>query len=147
MPSAAPAQQFLDWSVESSADRCIAITRILLRDSGTPLLSLSLSLRADGGALMLAEVPVGASLRDGIVWLPAPGRPGRALEWQNCTPDACIATDNLTAADLNTLRPRRAISVAFRPLPASPPLVTPVSLMGLTRALAAVESCRAEVEN
>lgn len=141
LASAGTAQEFRDWTLDRDGDVCTVSTRVLLRSTGTLLVAVSLSARGPDGALMAIEVPVGASLRDRVAYVHGPHTPERALEWQFCNPDTCLAVTDLDQAALRALKRGTRITVGFRPLPSSPVLATPVSLMGLTRAWAALASC------
>ncbi|MCC5985713.1 MAG: invasion associated locus B family protein [Rhodobacteraceae bacterium] len=141
MAGTAPAQEFRDWTLDRDGNACTVSTRVLLRSTGTLLVAVSLSARGAEGALMAVEVPVGASLRDRVAYIHGPGTPERALEWQFCTPDTCLAVAELDQAALHALKRGTRITVGFRPLPSSPVLAAPVSLMGLTRAWEALAAC------
>jgi len=141
MPGPAAAQEFRDWTLERDGGTCIVSTRVLLRSTGTLLAAVSLSARGTEGALMAVEVPVGASLRDRVGYVHGPGAPERALEWQFCNPETCLAVADLDAAELRALKRGNQITVGFRPLPSSQVLAAPVSLMGLTRAWDALRAC------
>jgi len=61
--------------------------------------------------------------------------------WQYCTPETCVASGGVSEAELNKLRAGRRVFLGFVPLPGSAPLITPVSLLGITRAWNAVQDC------
>ncbi len=142
-PAKAQAQPFRDWVLERDEATCVISTRVHLRSTDTLLVAVSLSADGAGGALMAAEVPVGASLRERIAYVHAPGAPETTLEWQYCDARTCMATATIDAGALAALKAGARITVAFRPLPASPVLATPISLMGLTRAWDALVACNA----
>lgn len=65
------------------------------------------------------------------------------LAWQSCDAETCLASGGTGPQKLARLQRGRRILLGFRPLPSSRPLVVPVSLMGITRAWAAVQDCTA----
>ncbi len=141
--STAEAQQFRDWTLERDDATCVVSTRVHLRSTDTLLVAVSLSRVEGDGVLMAVEVPVGASLRDDIAYVHMPGGRAQPFDWQFCNAQTCLATATIAPEELGALKVGTRITVAFRPLPQSQVLATPVSLMGLTRAWEALESCNA----
>ena len=129
-----------DWQLMRLAQGCAAVQTVLGRRTGAELARLVLSPAAQGGALVLLQVPNGADLAEGPAYR-HPGGPAVVLEWQHCDAERCTASGPVTAAELDRLRRGREMQLGYRPLPESRPLNLTISLMGLTRSLAAAATC------
>ena len=135
-----------DWTVVrgTSGQGCFATMSVGLKAPSSGLATVSLFKRAadDGApAVMTIQVPLGASLPDGIAYTHSSSGEAIGLAWQYCTPETCVASGGVSEAELNKLRAGRRVFLGFVPLPGSAPLITPVSLLGITRAWNAVQDC------
>jgi invasion protein IalB len=138
-------ERIRDWQVLRAAEGCVATTSVGLRAAGTGLVTLALlpRPRAAGGApaVMTVRVPLGAHLASGIAYTHPGETEAVGLAWQSCDAETCLASGGIGPEELGRLQRGRRILLGFRPLPSSRPLVVPVSLMGVTRAWAAVQDC------
>ena len=146
--SAAPERERIrDWEVIRGAEGCVATTSVGLRAAGSGLVTVALLPRpgAQGGApaVMTVRVPLGAHLASGIAYTHPGQTAAVGLAWQSCDAETCLASGGIGPEELGRLQRGRRILLGFRPLPSSRPLVVPVSLMGVTRAWAAVQDCAA----
>jgi invasion protein IalB len=136
----AAAQDFRDWQAVKAADRCIATTSVGLAGPDSGLATLAVFPRG-GGAVVTVRVPLGADLSAGIAYT-HPGRDDAVgLAWQSCDSETCLAAGTLSDAEIGRLEAGRSVYLGFRPLPGSPGLIAPVSLLGFTRAWAATRAC------
>jgi invasion protein IalB len=110
------------------------------RATGVSLVEVVL-LPADEGADLLMRVPTGAQLVDGVAY--RQGSDVVGLHWQNCSPTRCTAHVRIGDHEVARLKAGREIIVGYRPTADAPALNVPVSLAGVTRGIAAVETCRA----
>lgn len=129
-----------DWQVLRLAEGCAAVQSVLGRRTGAELARLVLSPVAQGGALVLLQLPNGVDLAEAPAYR-HPGGPAVVLEWQHCDAERCTASGQITPAELDRLRRGREVLLGYRPLPESRPLNVTISLMGLTRSLAAAATC------
>lgn len=63
------------------------------------------------------------------------------LDWVECSREFCLAQRTMTESEINALRRGRDIQVIYRPLPEAPSLAVPVSLLGLTAGMEALDQC------
>lgn len=158
-----PSQTFRDWQLlkfgaggDTPADEpgsCQLRYSAALRQGGSNLLTVDLVPRKAGQTeetsdtpfVIVARVPLGASLVSGIAYRHTDQRAdsniAQALVWQYCTATQCLASTGISAEEVNRMRAGRAMEVAFRPLPNSRPLAVPVSLLGISAALNALDDC------
>lgn len=135
-----------DWSVVqgTGGQGCFATLSVGLKAPSSGLATLSIFARQGGGdtpAVMSVQVPLGASLPQGIAYTHAGGSEAVGLAWQYCTPETCVASGGISQDELQRLKDGRRVFLGFVPLPGSAPLVVPVSLLGITRAWEAVQDC------
>lgn len=145
-PATADPPRFGDWSlIALPGAGCVLHQRLAVRESGQTIADLWLQTQADDGAVLSVQVPLGVSLADQVAYRHA-NEPDRAVSllWQFCNQTHCLAQGHLAAIEVNRLRLGRSLQLAFRPLPDSAPLVSFVSLSGVTRGLAAQAACASE---
>ena len=128
------------------ASGCFAVQTVVGRRSGAVLIQAVLApLAGDDGVRLRVKVPTGAYLPDGIAYRHAPpSKRGIGLEWQDCDAERCTAEVNLSQDEMALLKRGREIVFGYRPLPNSPVLNVPLSLMGLTAAWRDVERCASD---
>lgn len=139
-------QDIRDWTVVRGGDGagCFATVSVGLKAPSSGLATLSLfPRRAEAGApaVLSVQVPLGASLPDGIAYTYRSGSEAVGLAWQYCTERTCVASGGVSAAELDRLKRGRRIFLGFVPLPGSAAVITPVSLLGITKAWAEVQAC------
>jgi len=148
LPAAAQvvqATRHIDWQVvKDMAGRCVASTTVGLRsaDSGLVTLTMLPDTADRTAAVMTARVPLGVALDQPLAFTWSTGQVAVGLDWQSCDDKTCLAMTPVPPAELERLKRRERVFIAFRPLPDVTPLIVPVSLMGLTRAWAEVQACR-----
>ncbi len=133
---------FRDWELLRLPEGgCLLAQHVLAREGELKIAGVFLSATGSGSALLSVQVPVGASLADGIGYR----HPGRSavvpLIWQSCNSETCLAQVEVTPQELARLRAAREIRIAFVPVRGSRPLVFSLSLMGLTRGMRHLETC------
>lgn len=108
---------------------CRLTQELTLRDSGD-LVVRFIAIPAEGGAILLAQVPIGVYLPGGAVWRPA--EPEDAAQhdmiWQRCLGGVCEAAQGLTEADLATLSKAGTMLFGYRMDPNGEPLVVNVDV-------------------
>ena len=138
--------QFRDWTFIDAAPVCMIHTAVTSNRTGSLLVDLSFQPARDTGdadALLVAvRVPVGVHLPAGI-GLRQPGDGPRAigLDWARCDRTMCTAVGRVSGAVTERLRRGRSVFVGFQPTATSRPVNIEVSLMGFTRASAALREC------
>jgi invasion protein IalB len=147
--SAPAAQQFGGWSViELAPANCVLHQRLALRQTRQTIADLWLQAQQGGSLVLSVQVPVGASLSDLMAYRHT-NDPTRIvpLIWQFCNATHCLAQAHLHAHEADRLRQGHFLEVVFRPLPDSPPLISVISLSGVTRGLVAQQKCTGTVSS
>lgn len=145
-PDASGSQQFRDWTLIRSGSVCTIHTAVTSTRTGALLVDLSFQPTDeadDADALLVAvRVPVGAHLPAGIgLRQPDDGPRAIGLDWAQCDRSMCTAVGRVSGAVTERLRRGRSVFVGFQPTAASRPVNIEVSLMGFTRASAALRDC------
>lgn len=140
--SAAAAERFRDWTtVRLGPGECVLHHRAVAADAGLVLADVFLAPLPAGGALISVRVPVGVSLPDGIAYR----HPGQTravpLIWQSCNRATCLAQVAVNETGLRQLARGRSVDLAYVPVKGAVPLSFSVSLLGVTRGMAALEAC------
>ena len=136
------ARRFADWTLLAAPGQgCVLQYRAIAPEAGLVLADLYLSPVAEGGALLSVRVPVGASIADRAVYRHSGADRAVPLIWQTCNRDTCLAQVHVTEQELDRLRARRRIELAFVPTPGARRLSFPVSLMGVTAGFRAARAC------
>ena len=136
-------RRYRDWQMArlSPESGCLLFQQVVSRRSGTRLAEILLQ-KVDGRPTLAVRVPNGAAL-DYPVTYTIDDRPGiRRMEWISCSAELCLASLDLPDGDLERLRKGLRMSLGYRPLPESRPLVLPVSLRGVSAGWAALEACQ-----
>ncbi|MDN5786648.1 invasion associated locus B family protein [Pseudorhodobacter sp.] len=139
-------QSFSDWRVVQGDAGCVATIDIGLRAPSSGLATIAILLRHGAGqkavpAVMTLRVPVGVALAEPPAYVHAGASDAVGLAWQSCSKRSCMASGGVSAAEMDRLKKGRRIFVAFRPLKDARPLIVPVSLLGVTRALEVLDDC------
>ena len=127
-------------AVSTTSTACTVRQTLSLAESGQTLLRLIAAPQEDGGALMVAQVPMGVHLPGGAVFRAAEddSSPQREMIWQSCSGRICEAAILLTADDLAALEAEGSHLFGYRLAPTAEPTIVAVSLADLTPALDAI---------
>lgn len=131
--------EFKDWNMTCLATMpCVASTTTFAEDR-TWLATLRLQPDDLGNARVQVLVPSSVHLASGV-FLATPGVKRRMAVLQRCTNKACDARMELDRKSLTRWKRARNLEVFYRPHPQSAPIRFSISLMGLTAALASIET-------
>jgi invasion protein IalB len=133
---------FRDWSLLLGSDgkSCLLAQTIRSKSSDTVLVQAILQ-ASDSGSRLALRVPNGASLVSGIGYRVPTDNIIVPLDWVECSREFCLAQRTMTESEINALRRGRDIQVIYRPLPEAPSLAVPVSLLGFTAGMEALDQC------
>ncbi|MFO6464305.1 invasion associated locus B family protein [Jannaschia sp. KMU-145] len=126
---------FGDWLVTCEAvtvarNVCRLVQEQKLRQGDALVARLIAFPTEDGGAVLLAQVPIGVYLPGGAVFRPEDDAEADQIEmvWQRCLGDVCEAAQALDAAALEALDASGAILFGYRADVNSNPIVTRVDM-------------------
>ncbi len=126
---------FGDWIVTCQAvtvtrNICRLVQEQKLRESNTLVARLIAFPAEDGGAVLLAQVPMGVYLPGGAVFRPESDETAEQQEmiWQRCLGDICEAALGLDAEGLADLSGSGAILFGYRADISSEPIITRVNM-------------------
>jgi len=141
---AAAAEQFRDWSVLApEAGGCLLHQRVIAAEAGLAIADVFAQPTDAGGLRLSVQVPVGASLADGMAYRHTGQARAVPLLWQRCDGESCLAQVEVDARERGRLMRAVRVDVAFVPVPGARPLTFRLSLLGLTAALGS-GTCRGE---
>lgn len=136
---------FGDWLVRCEAitvsrNACRLVQELTLQESGQ-LVSRFIVLPApEGGAVLLAQVPMGVYLPGGAVVREA-GRDDveqREMIWQRCLGDLCEAALPLSQEDVAAWADTEALLFGYRMDPAAEPVIVSMDITELPEAIEAI---------
>jgi invasion protein IalB len=137
--------RFGDWLVSCQAvtvtrNVCRLVQEQILRDSNTLVARLIALPAADGGAVLLAQVPMGVYLPGGAVFRLETDEEAEQQEmiWQRCLGDVCEAAQALDAAMLEQMDAAGGILFGYRADVASEPIITRVDMTNFRAGLDAL---------
>lgn len=133
-----------DWEVVRlpGGAGCAVAQAVIGRRTGVVLAQLFLQPGPERGATLIARVPNGVHLPDGLAYRHSgAARTAVGLAWQSCDAERCSASGLLSRAELGRLLRGREIILGYRPMRGSAALNVPVSLMGLSAAWTAALGC------
>ena len=139
-----PGQAFGDWvvacEVVSTARNACRLVQTQTRSNGAFVLQLIAYPQQDGGALLVAQVPMGAYLPSGAVYRPADDAeaPQVSMIWQRCLGEVCEAALRLDEAAVTDLTQAGQIVFGYRLNPGEEPMLTGVDVSTLADGLAAI---------
>lgn len=146
-----PAQEYTtqserDWTLVKATQGtgCFATIDVGLKATGSGLVTIALYPRGKDEAVpavMTVQVPLGASLPSGIAYTHRQDGEAIGLAWQYCTQRTCVASGGVSSGELERLKRGNRIYLGFVPLPGSAPLITPISLFGITKIWNDVQAC------
>ena len=127
-------------AVSTTTTACTVRQTLSLTETNQNLLRLIAAPRSDGGALLIAQVPMGVHLPGGAVFRASgeDAAPQREMVWQSCGGSVCEAAILLTAEDLAGLSSEPGHLFGYRLNATDDPLILEVSLSDLAPALDAI---------
>lgn len=133
-------QRHGDWLLlPLGGGACVLVQRVATADTGTRVADVFLSARGQGAVITL-RVANGASIATPAAFR-HPGGAAIPLTWQFCDPGNCTAQTELAAPERRRLERGRELEMAFVPALGDPSIGFSVSLMGVTKGLAAQGAC------
>lgn len=120
---------------------CRLTQELTLRDSGD-LVVRFIAIPAKGGAVMLAQVPIGVYLPGGAVWRASTPEDAEQHDmiWQRCLGGVCEAAQGLSDADLESLTASGTMLFGYRMDPEGEPLVLEVDVAQFQEGLTALRA-------
>ncbi len=133
---------FGDWvvtcdAVSTQRTSCRVVQTQSRSDTGTLVIQLLGYALAEGGALLVAQVPMGVYLPGGVSFREAADEdaPQQAMVWQRCAGQICEAALQLDAVSLQALNDAEQVLFGYQPQPGSAPVIAQVNTATLIEAL------------
>lgn len=119
-------------AVTTTRNVCRLVQEQVLTETGTLVVRLISQPLEDGGAVLLAQVPMGVWLPGGAVWrLEQYGEPEQnEMIWQRCFGDVCEAVQVLDAATIEAMQAAGNMLFGYSADPGADPVVVRVGLDG-----------------
>lgn len=138
---------FGDWivaceAVTVSQNVCRIVQELTLKDSNDLVVRFIALPAQEGGAILLAQVPIGAYLPGGAVYRLAEDTeaPQREMIWQRCMGELCEAAIAIDPAELESFTSAGAILFGYRPDISVDPVIVRADVTRFAEAIEAIRT-------
>lgn len=139
---------FGDWLVSCDAVSvsrvvCVLQQTLTVTETGQLVVRMLALPADDGGAILLAQVPIGVFLPTGPVFRLARGEDEmeegqRDMVWQRCLGQICEAAVQLSAADMAAMADHDRMLFGYQIDPAAEPVIVGLDIASFTDGIAAI---------